>query len=247
MSTIKNICIFAGLLITLFVVGCGKSESEDTAQSSTSASSIIPAGLFTMTRPQDVPTLLEVKNSAKAGDTVTFLARVGGRVKPFADGFAIFVVADPTLVSCELMGEEDHCPYPWDYCCEDRDKITKGLATIQIVDSEGIPLRTNLEGTGGLEGSKYLVVEGILNERNDDGVFVVDAESIWVGGKPNRADHAMGSMMTNEMSSAGPPAPPSTHDHGHDHDHDHDHNHDHDHSHDTGVPHDHDGDGIADH
>ncbi len=186
-----------------------------------------------MTRPQGVPTLLEEKNSAKTGDTDTFLARVGGRVKPFADGYAIFVVADPTLVSCELMGEEDHCPYPWDYCCEDRDKITKGLATIQIVDPKGTPLRTNLEGTGGLEGSKYLVVEGILNERNDDGVFVVDAESIWVGGKPNRADHAMGSMMVNAMSSAGPPAPPSTHDH--------------DHSHDTGVAHDHDGDGIADH
>ena len=137
--------------------------------------------------------LLSVKNESKEGDEVVFLARVGGRAKPFADGFAIFVVADPSLISCELMGDEDHCPIPYDYCCEDPKKITEGIATIQVVDSNGSPLRATMEGAGGLEGSKFLVVDGVVTEKNDDGLFTVDARKIWVGGKPDRKNPTKGS------------------------------------------------------
>ncbi|MBT4767179.1 MAG: hypothetical protein HOO04_02335 [Phycisphaerae bacterium] len=149
--------------------------------------------LFTTTRPANAANLASIKTTAQTGDTVTFLARVGGKRKTFIDGVAVFVVADPDLTSCELMGEEDHCRIPWDYCCEDNDALTAGLATIRLVDKDGAVLKTSAEGQGGLEPLKFIVVEGIVSDRNDDGLFVVDAGSIWVGGKPSRADRMGGS------------------------------------------------------
>ena len=190
----KHTITSLGLTFGLALAACGKT---DTSNASNLPSSVtVPASLFVTTRPEKALDLLSVKNSAKEGDEVVFLARVGGRAKPFADGFAMFVVADPSLQSCELMGEEDHCPIPYDYCCEDPQKITKGIATIQVVDAKGTPLRTSLEGVGGLEGSKFLVIDGVVTEKNDEGLFTIDARKIWVGGKPNRSNPNQGSTQS---------------------------------------------------
>ena len=40
---------------------------------------------------------------------------------------------------------------------------------------------------------KYVVVEGKVNDTNEDGNFVVDASQIWVGGKPHFGDLRAGS------------------------------------------------------
>ena len=176
-------------LLCLFLSAC---SSESASVPPPVAAVTIPASIFASSRPVDVSDLLAVKEHASPGDRVTFLARVGGRSHPFVDNLAIFVVADPSLVSCELMGEEDHCPLPWDYCCEDRGAITKGLATVQIVAEGGVPFGVTAEGSGGLEGSKFVVIDGTVLEKNDEGLFTINADSIWVGGKPNRADHSAG-------------------------------------------------------
>lgn len=179
-------------LLPLLLAACG--ESSTTTNTPTPTTSVtIPASVFTTTRAPAAVTLLEAKATAKAGDRVSFVARVGGRAEPFTGNMAIFVVADPSLVSCELMGQEDHCPIPYDYCCEDPAKMVLGMATIQIVAEDGIPLGATAEGAGGLEGSKFVVIDGTVLEANDEGLFTVNANSIWVGGKPNRADHNAGS------------------------------------------------------
>jgi len=149
--------------------------------------------VFTSTRPAHAADLAEVKAAAKAGDTVTFLARVGGKRKTFIDGAAVFVTADPKLISCELMGDEDHCAVPWDYCCESGDAMTAGLATVQLVDSAGVVLKHSAKGQGGLEELKFVVVEGVVRDRNEDGLFVVDASRIWVGQNPDRSNPRKGS------------------------------------------------------
>ena len=209
------------LAASIALMGCGKAE-ENTASTTpnTDGGVTIPASFFTAERPATTMNLLEVKNSAKVGDNVSFLARVGGRAKPFADGFAMFVVADPSLVSCELKGEVDHCPVPYDYCCEAPEKIKAGLATIQMNDEQGVPFRTTAEGQGGLEASKFLMVEGTVLAKNDDGLFTVVADQIWVGGKPNRQNPLLGSGLASADAATGTP---------------------------DQVPHDHDGDGVPDH
>ena len=178
------------LASTLLLSAC-----EDAPQEKTSGSTVeISNEHFTSSRPSEVKNLVDVKKTAKKGDQVVFLARVGGKVNPFLDQKAIFLAADPSLVSCELMGEEDHCIYPEDYCCEDPAALRAGLANIQFVDDAGRPLEVTAKGAGGLESLKFIVVDGQVRDLNDDGVFIVDARQVWVGGKPNRQNPMAGSL-----------------------------------------------------
>jgi len=182
--------IMSMLLTFLALLGC-EGEGNDTAN--TNAAPGVPAINFMANRPADVKDLAEVKKTAKVGDQVTFLARIGGRSKPFVEKKAIFVAADPSLKSCELLSEDDHCPIPWDYCCENQALLRNGMATIRILGEDGRPLGVNAKGAGGLQAAKFIIVQSTVSDRNDDGLFVVDASKIWVGDKPTYEEPRKGS------------------------------------------------------
>ena len=175
------------------LTGCGESKPavSDTA-SAAKPKTAVPASFFTTERPGGVKDLKTVRDSASKGDTVTFLARVGGRVHPFTDAQALFVVTDPSLKSCEIMGEDDHCSVPWDYCCEDSDDLKMNVATVRFLDDDR-PIRANAKGAGGLDVLKFVVVTGTVNDINDEGLFIVNADSVWVGGKPTFGEPRLGS------------------------------------------------------
>jgi len=173
-------------LTSASLVGCGEAKPDPPEQSA------VPASFFTANRPSDVKDLKTVRDSASKGDTVTFLARVGGRRRPFTNAQAIFVVTDPTLESCEIMRDDDHCAMPWDYCCEDPDNLKLNVATVRFLDGAR-PIRANAKGAGGLDVLKFVVVTGTVNDINDEGLFIVDADSVWVGGKPVFGEPRLGS------------------------------------------------------
>ena len=181
------------LLTSALLLGCD-AKAPEKAPAPEAAAATIPDSTFMAERPAEVENLLDAKKNSKVGDSVVFLARVGGRVKPFMTNQAIFVVADPSLKSCEIMADDDHCSVPWDYCCEDSNMLRSGMATICIKGEDGRPIKVNAEGAGGLEAAKFVVIEGVVNDRNDEGLFIVDASSIWVGGKPTYAEPMKGSM-----------------------------------------------------
>ena len=62
------------------------------------------------------------------------------------------------------------------------------------MDPEGRPIKTTAKGAGGLESLKVIVVDGKVRDRNDEGLFIVDAETIWVGGKPSMEEPLAGMM-----------------------------------------------------
>ncbi len=183
--------IFTILLVAALTACGGKEESN---VQPTVVSLELPSSFFTETRPNDVKDLVEVKKTAKKGDEVTFLARIGGRKNAsFVKTLSIMIVADPSLVSCELMGEEEHCATPEDYCCEDPVLRTQGLGTIRFMDEKGESYPFSIEGSHGLETLKYVVVAGNVVDINESGLFVVDASKVWVGGKPSYGDERRGS------------------------------------------------------
>ncbi len=154
----------------------------------------LPSAFFTKDRPANVPDLVTVKKTAKKGDEVTFLARIGGRKNAsFLPEIAIMYVADPALLSCEVMSEDEYCSTPEDYCCEDSEMLKMGLGAIRFLDANENIYPFSVEGSNGLEILKYVVVEGKVNDMNEDGNFVVDATQIWVGGKPHFGDLRAGS------------------------------------------------------
>ena len=179
-------------IIACILIGCG--GTKDNNSNTPEQMNTLPESFFTTKRPPNVKDLIEVKKDAKKGDEVTFLARIGGRKNSsFVPTLAMMIVADPALKSCEVMGEEEHCQTPEDYCCEDRELLNAGLGTIRFMQDETEAYPFSIEGDHGLEILKYVVIEGTVHDINDKGLFIVDASTVWVGGKPHYGDLRAGS------------------------------------------------------
>jgi hypothetical protein len=184
---IPTLALFGALAL---IAGCGggngapspEGGADDEAAPQTNPGTADAGGvsddLFLAVAPDDVRPLFDVKSDAAVGDEVVFEGRIGGRVEPFTASVATFLVADPSIMTCtERHG--DGCPTPWDYCCEPKDNLMKNLATVQIVDADGRPLRQSVKGMHGLEPEARIVVVGTVSQ-SDGPTFVVDAKSIYV-------------------------------------------------------------------
>jgi len=54
------------------------------------------------------------------------------------------------------------------------------LATVQIVGSDGKPMKVSAEGAGGLKPLSKVTVVGVVREVAKDGAFIIDAQGIYV-------------------------------------------------------------------
>ena len=50
----------------------------------------------------------------------------------------------------------------------------------QVVGADGRPLKASLEGVGGIEGLKVILVKGVVGPRPDPNVLVINATGIFV-------------------------------------------------------------------
>lgn len=138
----------------------------------------LPVGLVTTGAAAGTP-VVQCKESAKQGETVTVVGRIGGSKQPFNEQRAVFTIVDASLKACS-DAEDDHCKTPWDYCCEDRDDLKRATATVEIVGENGKPLAWSVKGMSGLEPLATIAVTGTVVEKNDAGVMVVRAQKIEV-------------------------------------------------------------------
>ena len=139
----------------------------------------LPDGLVTRGEPSGT-NVAACKASAKQGETVTVVGRIGGSRMPFANDVAAFTIVDPSLKSCADGTDPDHCNTPWDYCCEDREAMKRGMATIEFADAQGVPLGFPVRGASGLEPLATVAVTGVVVEKNDAGLMVVRATKVVV-------------------------------------------------------------------
>lgn len=162
----------------LALAACSKSEPTETTSTNGAADAALPAALFAGAAPTDARPLIEVKADAAVGDEIVFEARVGGRAKPFVENRAVFFVTDASLLDCSQI-HGDSCRTPWDYCCEPPENLRAHMATVQVVDASGAPLKVAIEGAHAIEPLRTVVVTGLVTEAGD-GAFVVDARTIHV-------------------------------------------------------------------
>lgn len=153
-----------------------QSASTDTVATSAAvwpAALVVPIASITAT-PAAIPATRE---SAKPGDTITIIGKIGGSKKPFVSGRAAFTIVDLALKSCDEI-EDDMCAKPWDYCCEDKTNLRKHTAMIEVQDADGKPLSIDAQGQNGLEPLKVVVVEGTLVANDAGGACIVRADRI---------------------------------------------------------------------
>ena len=167
----------SALAATLILSACGDSPEPSSAVPAESDSPQSLAGLFLDSAPANPTPVGEIVESGTPGETVTAIGRIGGAVDPFGEGYAIFFLADDSLLFCDEMGD-DHCTTPWDACCEDPEKVSTHRLLVQIPDDSGEVLPVSLKGKQGLDGLDEVIVTGTLETAAGGGV-VIDASGIY--------------------------------------------------------------------
>lgn len=168
-----------GLGLLAWAGGCERTASSTGSAGGAATADSLPPGLFREQEPAGARGVAAVTKEAKASGEVVVRGRIGGRVEPFVEGRAMFMVADVSLPTCkELHG--DSCPTPWDYCCEAKDALLASTATVQVVGPEGRPLKIGLRGQHGLEPLAEVVVVGRVATPEGGGALVINAREIYV-------------------------------------------------------------------
>ena len=163
--------VFLGIL-----AGCGKREPAQTR----SPAAGLPEGLLVGEAPKAARTVTQVIAEAQDGQEVVVFGRVGGRKEPFVNGRAVMIVIDRAVKSCADEGED--CPQPWDFCCETPEELARKSVAVQVVDSDGRPLKTGLAGAGGLAPLSEVTIAGVLQRSTDGKAVTINARQIHVGG-----------------------------------------------------------------
>lgn len=163
--------------ISLGLAGCGDTANEETMQTEPASASPELSAIFSEEKPQTVIPVWELLQDPEIGKSVVVSGQIGGAVSPFVEGYAVFFFADEGLTFCDEMGD-DHCPTPWDACCEDPEKVMANRILVRFTDESGEILPVGLEGVNGLQGLDKVIVSGTL-ESGEGGGYVVNADSIF--------------------------------------------------------------------
>ena len=175
----KHIVTIVAIIVFSFTVACDKSApnaANPVAQSARPTA--LPANLLVTEQPAGAIGVIEARIAAKTGDRVAVIGRIGGSRAPFVSSRAIFTIVDQSMKSCLETDEEEHCPRPWDYCCEEKKELAKSMASIEISDANGKPLALALESEGTFKPLMLIAVEGTL-QSTEGGSFVVRAEHVY--------------------------------------------------------------------
>ena len=167
----------AGAASAFFTACGGGEEPASISASSNNAGAQAQALFHTGEPPSMARPIGEIVQSPSVGEEVTVRGQIGGAVDPFGEGYAIFLLADESLLFCDEM--EMSCPTPWDACCEDPEKVQANRALVQITDEKGQVLPLSLKDFEGLAPNSKVVVAGKVAEVDQAGNVIIDASGIY--------------------------------------------------------------------
>lgn len=134
----------------------------------------LPSDLFVAIPPTGASEVIAARAALKPGAAITVTGVVGGRLKPFVDGRAIFTILDRSLVCTTGCGST------WSGCGLPPEQLRDGVATVQVADASGKPLAAALAGASGLAPGATVVISGTVAPGSGDRNLIVSASSIHV-------------------------------------------------------------------
>ncbi len=140
----------AFLLVAVIAGGCKKDAAVNEKKAADPSPAPAREKYLVAAEPSGAQGVLDVRKDAKDGDDVTIVGRVGGSKKPQVADAAVFTIVDPFKFKPCNEGDDTGCPTPWDYCCDAKEDLRKGTATIKIVDEQGkiAEAQYNVRATG---------------------------------------------------------------------------------------------------
>ena len=171
---VRQILIGSLLAMAGLLVGCSRDNSAgpQAAESDAAGKKYLLAE-----EPAGAKSVVELRKSAKDGDDVVIVGRIGGGEDPWVKGKAGFWIVDCSLKACSDI-EGDGCETPWDYCCESKEKLTNGMATVKFVDERGKTIDADARKFLGVDVLNTVVVRGKA-KRDDEGNLIVLANGLY--------------------------------------------------------------------
>ena len=182
MKTTRLIKTAATAVSLALLASCGTDEKQanNNKNNKKDEGSAFPASLISETPIDDAKSVVAARADGKAGEAIVLRGKIGGKEKPISEKAAVFILADEkAITSCDdIPGDE--CPKPWDYCCEDPDKIKASIATIQVVNADGEVIRKGVRGLAGIKELSHLIISGTIDKASTPENMIVNATSIHV-------------------------------------------------------------------
>ena len=120
------------------------------------------------------------RETVQPGDVIVLKGQVMGADEPFVEGRAAFVLGDRDKLTPCNERPDDHCKTPWDVCCDTKEALREGTATIQVVGEDGRTLKEDIEGVSGLKKLTKILVKGEVAEQTAPGNLVINAKAIQI-------------------------------------------------------------------
>ncbi len=169
----KNTIMSFAMLGLLVAVGCSQ-QGDETATPGPSANGL---NYLLGHEPTEANDVVGVRETAKHGDAVVIVGRIGGSANPWIEDRAAFSIVDRSLKACsDIPG--DACPIPWDYCCE-TDKLPTGTALVKVVDKEGNLVKEDARQLLGVKELATVVIKGKA-ERDKTGNLTILATHVFI-------------------------------------------------------------------
>lgn len=138
----------------------------------------LPSNLFVANPPANAMGVSQARRTAQPGKPIVVHGVIGGVAKPIADQYAMFLIADASLPICK-----NTCSA---FCEIPRAQLLASMATVQVADRSGRPLKVSLLGANGLQPLTKVVVSGTVATLNQQ-VMVINAQHIFVSKGQNSA------------------------------------------------------------
>ena len=183
MTTNSRILFGITFCLALFSCDSENAQVEDKKYPDSPESHALSRILLTEA-PEEPVSITEARQKPIPGTRVVLSGKIMGNPKPIIQSRALLTLGDPDrITSCDLI-PGDECTTPWDVCCADPDVVTASVATIQVLDEKGRPLKAGLRGLGGLKELSSLIVVGEVAEGSNENNYLVNATGIHVAMAP---------------------------------------------------------------
>ena len=169
----RNAIICLAIFGLALAVGCSQ-QSGETATPGPSANGL---KYLLDQEPLEAKDVVGVRKTAKNGDAVVIVGRIGGSHNPWIENRAAFNIVDRSLKACsDIPG--DSCPIPWDYCCETH-KLPASTALVKVVDERGKLVEEDARALLGVKELSTVVLQGKA-ERDTSGNLTILANGVFI-------------------------------------------------------------------
>lgn len=170
-----GISFYTLAVAALAVTGCTSSAVTPDAMATTA--SVDGAKYLLTEEPDGAVGVIEARESAKDGDPVVIVGRIGGSDNPWIEGRAAFMLLDASKVMVAIgedTGEEEICMD--DCCAAERAGCT---TLVKVVDADGKLVAADSRQLLGLTSEDMVVVRGKAKKDESDN-FTVLADAVFI-------------------------------------------------------------------